>query len=117
MWIIFGVLIDAALDTFDEGVGVGIFTALIIFAFFVPAISVGARRLHDIGRSGWWRLLYLPTYPLNFWSNFEVEHKSLYWVSQGFDIAVAILFLIWALTDGTKGDNRFGPDPKGRSAE
>lgn len=52
LWIFFGVLVDTALNTFDEDVGVGIVTALIIFAFFVPAISVGARRLHDIGRSG-----------------------------------------------------------------
>lgn len=40
--------------------GVLIFTVL--FAVFslatlVPAISVGARRLHDVGRSGWFQLL------------------------------------------------------------
>ena len=26
---------------------------------FLPAIAVGARRLHDINRSGWWQLLIL----------------------------------------------------------
>ena len=26
---------------------------------FLPAIAVGARRLHDINRSGWWQLLYI----------------------------------------------------------
>tara|TARA_B100000029_G_C17585132_1_gene960918 strand:- start:2675 stop:3013 length:339 start_codon:yes stop_codon:yes gene_type:complete len=26
---------------------------------FVPSIAVGARRLHDTNRSGWWQLLYL----------------------------------------------------------
>ena len=25
----------------------------------LPSLAVGARRLHDIGRSGWWLLLYL----------------------------------------------------------
>ena len=25
----------------------------------LPALAVGARRLHDIGRSGWWQLLSL----------------------------------------------------------
>jgi len=28
-------------------------------AVFLPSIAVGARRLHDIGRSGWWQLLWL----------------------------------------------------------
>lgn len=27
-------------------------------AMVLPALAVGARRLHDIGRSGWWQLLY-----------------------------------------------------------
>ncbi|MDR6766671.1 uncharacterized membrane protein YhaH (DUF805 family) [Acidovorax delafieldii] len=26
-------------------------------ALLLPALAVGARRLHDIGRSGWWQLL------------------------------------------------------------
>ena len=26
---------------------------------FLPYIAVGARRLHDINRSGWWQLLYI----------------------------------------------------------
>jgi len=25
----------------------------------IPGLSLGARRLHDIGKSGWWQLLYL----------------------------------------------------------
>ena len=25
----------------------------------VPNLSIGARRLHDTGRSGWWQLIYL----------------------------------------------------------
>ena len=28
-------------------------------ALLLPALAVGARRLHDIGRSGWWQLLLL----------------------------------------------------------
>lgn len=33
--------------------------ALAALALLLPALAVGARRLHDIGRSGWWQLLYL----------------------------------------------------------
>ncbi|OYW81621.1 MAG: hypothetical protein B7Z26_04860 [Asticcacaulis sp. 32-58-5] len=27
------------------------------YAFIIPSFAVGARRLHDINRSGWWQLL------------------------------------------------------------
>lgn len=27
-------------------------------ALLLPALAVGARRLHDVGRSGWWLVLY-----------------------------------------------------------
>jgi uncharacterized membrane protein YhaH (DUF805 family) len=26
---------------------------------FIPSLSIGARRLHDVGRSGWWQLIAL----------------------------------------------------------
>lgn len=32
---------------------------LFALALVLPALAVGARRLHDIGRSGWWLLLML----------------------------------------------------------
>jgi uncharacterized membrane protein YhaH (DUF805 family) len=56
----------------------------------IPALSVGVRRLHDIDHSGWWLLLNL--------------------VPGG--VAVLIVF---ALQDGTAGDNRFG-SPQGEAA-
>ncbi|MFN9728450.1 DUF805 domain-containing protein [Acidovorax sp.] len=33
--------------------------ALVSLGLLLPGLAVGARRLHDIGRSGWWQLLYL----------------------------------------------------------
>jgi uncharacterized membrane protein YhaH (DUF805 family) len=32
---------------------------IVILAFLLPLLAVGARRLHDIGRSGWWLLIGL----------------------------------------------------------
>lgn len=35
------------------------FEAIASLALFLPMLAVGARRLHDMGRSGWWLLLPL----------------------------------------------------------
>ena len=51
---------------------------------FIPSIAVGARRLHDIGKSGWWQLISLTI------------------------IGIILIFIWWA-TEGEKKKNRFGP--------
>ncbi len=33
--------------------------ALVLLAFFLPLLAAGTRRLHDIGKSGWFQLLGL----------------------------------------------------------
>ena len=38
---------------------IDIFTNLIMLAFLLPVLAAGCRRLHDIGKSGWWQLLIL----------------------------------------------------------
>lgn len=32
---------------------------LVTLAVLLPSLAVGARRLHDVDKSGWWQLLYL----------------------------------------------------------
>lgn len=32
---------------------------LVSLAVLLPSLAVGARRLHDVNKSGWWQLLYL----------------------------------------------------------
>ena len=39
--------------------GTGPIQGLLQLALLVPSLAVGARRLHDIGRSGWWQLIGL----------------------------------------------------------
>ena len=39
--------------------GMPILTIIIMLGLLVPSIAVGIRRLHDIGKSGWWYLLAL----------------------------------------------------------
>ena len=39
--------------------GVNLLSNLFSLAILLPGVAVGARRLHDIGKSGWWQLLWL----------------------------------------------------------
>jgi uncharacterized membrane protein YhaH (DUF805 family) len=54
----------------------------------LPSLAVGARRLHDSGRSGWWLLLCLIPF------------------------IGAIILLIFFCLDSEEGENRFGANPK-----
>ena len=58
----------------------------------IPGIAVTIRRLHDTDRSGW---------------------NILWGVVPLFG---ALLLLVYYVSDGTRGPNRFGPDPKGGEA-
>lgn len=66
----------------------GIITLLTMLAVFLPSLAVGIRRLHDTDRSGWWLLIGL------------------------IPLIGTIVLLVFYCSDGTKGPNRFGPDPK-----
>ncbi len=59
----------------------------IVFVFCFPTLSLSIRRLHDIGRSGWWYLLL-------------------------FTGAGGLLIFAWTLVDSEEGENEYGPDPK-----
>ena len=54
-------------------------TSHLIIWTLVPSISVGARRLHDVGKSGWYQLLALTIIgliPLFFWYASVGEKKD-----------------------------------------
>lgn len=84
-------------DVTDAGAAVGfnssggIITGLAMLALFIPSLAVAIRRLHDTDRSGWWVLIGLVP------------------------LIGAIVLLVFYCTDGTRGPNRFGPDPKGEN--
>jgi uncharacterized membrane protein YhaH (DUF805 family) len=65
---------------------------LFVLAMLIPSLAVAVRRLHDINRSGWWLLIVL---------------------LPGLGALVLFIFLI---LEGTRGPNRFGPDPKAGEA-
>ncbi|MBB5320178.1 uncharacterized membrane protein YhaH (DUF805 family) [Marinobacter oulmenensis] len=55
---------------------------------FVPSISYATRRLHDVGKSGWWQLiLIVPVIGL-------------------------IVLVVFLAQDSEKGENAYGVSPK-----
>jgi uncharacterized membrane protein YhaH (DUF805 family) len=61
--------------------------AILVIVNIIPAVACGARRIHDINKSGWWiALLSVPI------------------------VGLYILFLL--ISEGSKGKNRFGAKPK-----
>ena len=53
------VFLDVALGTMFGESGYGLFSTFFILVHLIPSIAVSVRRLHDIGKSGWWYLLNL----------------------------------------------------------
>ncbi|MBV0910904.1 DUF805 domain-containing protein [Anianabacter salinae] len=60
---LFGLVASLGLSFVDSWVlgmqSVQPLSSLFSLAILLPSLAVGARRLHDIGRSGWWLLILL----------------------------------------------------------
>ena len=78
---LFTVLATAAADTFGGTVG-----NLASLAFFLPGLALMVRRLHDVGRSGWWFLIV-------------------------FTIIGIPIFFYWLIKESDAGANKFGAGP------
>ena len=83
--------IDALLGTFSSS-GIGVLSGIYGLAILLPSLAVTVRRLHDIDRSGWWILINL------------------------FPLIGSIVLLVFAVSEGTPGSNRYGPNPKEATA-
>ncbi len=82
------VLLDNLLGLAFEGIGYGPIYGLYLLATFIPGIAVSVRRLHDVDKSGWMILIGL------------------------IPLIGAIWLLVLFATEGTPGDNQYGPNPK-----
>lgn len=65
----------------------GLVTLVSLF-FLIPSLAVSVRRLHDIGKSGWFILLTL------------------------IPLVGSIIFIVYAAQEGEPHANQYGEDPK-----
>ena len=98
-------------------------------AVIIPGISITTRRLHDIGRSGWWQLGYWIV-TIVVWivligtlaAGFAVLENERPWfagllfllttASSIGAIALIVVWVIWLVRKSDSGPNKYGPDPR-----
>ncbi len=89
MFFLFNILISIVLGIVGKFLHIDILSTLYGLAVLLPGIGVGIRRLHDIGRSGWW--LFIGLIPF---------------------VGVIILIVYWA-QQGMPGANQYGANSDG----
>lgn len=89
-WIfsIAAVLLDNLIGTANSNSGYGVISIIYSLAVLLPSLAVGIRRLHDLGKSGWW--IFIALIPL----------------------VGAIWLIVLYATAGQPVENQYGPDPK-----
>lgn len=86
-FVLFSILIAIVVGIVDGVTGLGVLSPLYSLALLIPSIAVAIRRLHDVGKSGWWLLL-------------------------GFVPLVGLVLLYFMVQDSQPGGNEYGPNPK-----
>jgi len=88
IFLIAAMIIDNIAGTTIGVLPYGLFYFVYALAVFIPGLAVGVRRLHDVGKSGWFYLIIL------------------------IPIVGAIWLLVLFCTDGVVGQNEYGINPK-----
>lgn len=100
-------------------IGIPILGTIYFLVFLIPSIAVGVRRLHDMGRSGWWMLLYaglVLQQIMNSIMGFSGRvSQEMVQASAIFGIGGAvggIVLIVFMVRKSQPGHNRYGPDPR-----
>jgi uncharacterized membrane protein YhaH (DUF805 family) len=88
IFAIVAMLLDNVLGLASESIGYGPIYGVFALAMFLPGLAVSVRRLHDVNKSGWMMLIAL------------------------IPLIGAIWLLVLFVTEGTRGPNKYGFDPK-----
>lgn len=138
MFILFNVLFSGAASILDRVLGLhhtlgdsGLLQSLYGLFTFVPGLTAAVRRLHDVGKSGWWFLrwhvivgivtlmyfayVFLLVGAAMFLGSIDTFPKNGMFISISFFYCAFILAaIIWLLVlmvkRGTPGTNKYGPD-------
>lgn len=85
---------------------------LFSLAFLLPGSAVIVRRLHDIGKSGWWILL-IWAFLIMMYTFLLLQLYTWLLLILLPIMVIEIIFIIWYCTDSQYGENKYGPNPKG----
>jgi uncharacterized membrane protein YhaH (DUF805 family) len=124
-WYTLAVIISVIVVSIVEGiVGLdnmvgpyGPLSMILMLGLLVPGIAVSVRRLHDTDRTGWWLLLPLVPYCIGLilagpaMLSGSMEGLGAAGILMVVGAIGGIVLLIFYVLPGTKGDNRYGPDP------
>ena len=81
-------VLGTTFDLFGQSIGYGWLYLIYCLAIFLPGLAVFVRRLHDIGKSGWYYFLGL------------------------IPLIGTIILLVWLCRDSESGENQYGENPK-----
>jgi uncharacterized membrane protein YhaH (DUF805 family) len=92
----------------------GILGGIYSLVTFIPSLAAAVRRLHDINKSGWYLLLPVAPYTLIILGVVLKSGIIILSILGGLTaMGLGILLIVWLATEGTSGENQYGPDPKG----
>ena len=113
MFILFNAIISFVLGFIDGLLGLNLLSYIYALVIFIPSLAVSVRRLHDIGRCGWWYLLpMVPFIGLSALLAFGSFTSSAAIILGLAALGTGILMLVWFCTNSEGGSNKWGPNPK-----
>ncbi len=83
---------------------------ILSFAVVIPSLSITARRLHDVGRSGWWQLAPFLGLIFSFIGMTQAS-QTLIFGGMMLMFGLFILLMFW-LVKPSDEDNQYGTKPR-----
>ena len=91
-FVLVNLIISILLMVIDSVIGIQVLSGIYSLGLLIPSIAAAVRRLHDLDKSGWFLLLaFIPL--VNIW------------------------LIVLLASEGTRGPNQYGADPKNQFDE